>query len=291
MNPIKEAISKERSMGIYAIENDVNGKLYIGSSDDLPKMRLEYLRRANKGSIRIKKVRDALLKYGKENFHFEVLEFVVDKSIIIERERFWIKHLNTMDAARGYNSCPPVKPEFNDKLEGEREGRDRVRLKAKDIPIICSRLNNGETIAEIWKSSSCSDYDIANIKKGRRWRDLAEVYLSEDILATWNPPPFPRGIHPDLLPFEQLRSICEDINNEMTDEKIGEKYGVSPAGISCIRKGGCRSSETLNLLSDDCLKLWTYNIHLIQHLLVEKNVKKKPKQKMKVRGNKMKRRG
>lgn len=44
----------------------------------------------------------AIQKYGKENFTIEVIDQVESKSELSEKERYWIKHLNTL-APNGYN--------------------------------------------------------------------------------------------------------------------------------------------------------------------------------------------
>jgi group I intron endonuclease len=78
-------------MQIYKITNLITGKFYIGKDE---KDRANYF-----GSGKIIKL--AIKKYGLENFKKEVLETCNNKKSLCEREKFWIKNLNSQ--VNGYN--------------------------------------------------------------------------------------------------------------------------------------------------------------------------------------------
>ena len=61
-------------VGIYKITNKVNGKCYIGQSQDIATRFREhrYLLRQNKYGNN--KIQNAWNKYGEENFTFEIIE-------------------------------------------------------------------------------------------------------------------------------------------------------------------------------------------------------------------------
>lgn len=82
---------------IYKTTNLVNGKIYIGQHIG---NRKNYL-----GSGKL--IKRAIIKYGKENFSLEVLEYIenTDKELLDSRERFWIKFFNSTDDTIGYNIC------------------------------------------------------------------------------------------------------------------------------------------------------------------------------------------
>lgn len=80
-------------MQIYLTTNLINGKKYIGrDAND----RNWYL---GSGTL----LRKAISKYGAENFKKEILEFCETKVQMIERERWWIKHLNAVEDPNFYN--------------------------------------------------------------------------------------------------------------------------------------------------------------------------------------------
>jgi len=78
-------------MIIYKTTNIINGKYYIGKDVNNSN---HYL-----GSGVLLKM--AIKKYGKENFNKEILEYCETLEILEEREKFWIKELNSI--VLGYN--------------------------------------------------------------------------------------------------------------------------------------------------------------------------------------------
>jgi group I intron endonuclease len=80
-------------MIVYKTTNLINGKFYIGQ--DLHN-NSNYL-----GSGLM--LNNAIKKYGKENFHKEIIEVCNSKEELNEREKFWIKELNSQDREIGYN--------------------------------------------------------------------------------------------------------------------------------------------------------------------------------------------
>lgn len=88
---------------IYKIINKLNNKIYIGKHK-VPKNGESFYRYMGKGIA----IREAIKKYGKENFEKEILENIEDdeKQLIVdEREKFWIKELNSI-SPYGYNLSP-----------------------------------------------------------------------------------------------------------------------------------------------------------------------------------------
>ena len=104
-------MSKVKS-GIYKITNLVNGKVYIGSTND-------YLARFREHRTELKRnvhfnthLQSAYNKYGVQNFKFEVIEFIENlenlpltefKYLLEEREEFYIQLYESTDREKGYN--------------------------------------------------------------------------------------------------------------------------------------------------------------------------------------------
>jgi group I intron endonuclease len=80
-------------MIIYKTTNLINGKIYVGKdTNDNP----NYL---GSGII----LKNAIKKYGIQNFKKEILENCNTIKDLNEREKYWIKKYNTLDKQIGYN--------------------------------------------------------------------------------------------------------------------------------------------------------------------------------------------
>lgn len=85
---------------IYKITNKINGKIYIGQHK-VPKEGEGFRRYMGKGIA----IKEAINKYGKENFDKEIIEYIEDDekhSLVSEREIYWISKLNSL-YPNGYN--------------------------------------------------------------------------------------------------------------------------------------------------------------------------------------------
>lgn len=83
-------------MIIYKTTNKLNGKIYIGQLTLINKK--DYL-----GSgVHLK---NAVEKYGKENFTREVICECLTQEELNEKEKYWIAHFNATNPDIGYNIC------------------------------------------------------------------------------------------------------------------------------------------------------------------------------------------
>lgn len=96
------------TIGIYAIRNKLNGKVYVGKSVNI-EARWYCHKWSLKTAVRPKDCNRHLWlsvkKHGLSAFSFEVIESfdVVDERAIAERELYWIDKLNSCDRQFGYN--------------------------------------------------------------------------------------------------------------------------------------------------------------------------------------------
>lgn len=91
------------NMGIYKITNTKNGKFYIGSSVDLKKRRRDHFRELKNGIHCNERLQHSFNKYGKENFKFEIIQFVSDRDKLIEAEQLWIDKMDASNRYIGFN--------------------------------------------------------------------------------------------------------------------------------------------------------------------------------------------
>lgn len=139
---------------IYKITNKINGKCYIGKHKTF---KGETLRNYMGSGIALV---EAQRKYGIENFDKEIIEEIEDdeKQLIIdERERFWIKTLNTI-SPNGYNisyggegGCYHLSEETKMKISKSNLGKPKSKEHIKNMRIAefsktyTFEYENGET--------------------------------------------------------------------------------------------------------------------------------------------------
>lgn len=90
-------------MGVYQIYNTLNGKMYIGSSVDLPKRKRDHLRELKNNMHTNGRIQNSFNKYGINNFVFSILEFVNERNRLIEREQYWIDKKDSSNRNIGFN--------------------------------------------------------------------------------------------------------------------------------------------------------------------------------------------
>ena len=115
-------------MKIYKITNLVTGKIYIGQTKRTLEVRLKahlYEARANKYTMYL---HNSIRFHGPSNFNIELIEDC-DEFSVHDRERYWIKTLNTMQPY-GYNEheggkggCLNPTPELRKKLSEAKKGK------------------------------------------------------------------------------------------------------------------------------------------------------------------------
>lgn len=86
---------------IYKITNTITNKLYIGQTSKSINERFEAHVKCAKRKVN-RYLYDSMNHHGIENFKIELVEIVNDKKYADEREKFWIKTLNTVKP-NGYN--------------------------------------------------------------------------------------------------------------------------------------------------------------------------------------------
>ena len=127
-------------MIIYKITNKINGKVYIGQTTKTLEWRWKHHCNVKSCCTYLRK---ALDKYGVENFTIEQIDSAVTQDELNEKERYWIKHYNSL-APNGYNLTsggehPTVTDVTREKLSTIRKGKrphafdDTFRQKISEI--------------------------------------------------------------------------------------------------------------------------------------------------------------
>jgi len=88
---------------VYLIKNSVNNKIYVGQTTNLKRRIKDYRIRKIYTKSRKYSLMEDIIKYGFENFHFSILDVSDNIHDLYDKEKFWIKKLNSNDPRTGYN--------------------------------------------------------------------------------------------------------------------------------------------------------------------------------------------
>ena len=95
----------EKKIGIYCIENTINGHKYFGQSVNLKDRLYGHKTKLKHNKHKNRHLQFAVNKYGIENFNFYIVE-ECDISCLDERERYYISLYNSDNREYGYNIEP-----------------------------------------------------------------------------------------------------------------------------------------------------------------------------------------
>lgn len=158
-------------IGIYKIENKINGKIYIGQSNNIQRRFQEHQTKGDSSRI---PVDIAIQKYGKDNFTYTVIEeTTIDK--LNQAEEFWIDYFNSVEI--GYNCSKGGEQQSI----GENNGK--AKLTEQDVIEIRKAYNNHlkqKDVYEKYKDIISFGY-FQNLWQGRSWSHvMPEVFTEEN---------------------------------------------------------------------------------------------------------------
>lgn len=168
----KNKENKERCYSIYKHTNKINGKCYIGMTNQKPEKRwgkngYNYLKRTKKDTYYQPKFAHALLKYSWNNFEHEILFENLTQEEAKQKECELIEYYNSIEngynieAGGNYIVCAiekPVKQYTKDGLfvreyESQKKAAELLGINRSDIGSCCNNIN--KTAANyIWRFSS-----------------------------------------------------------------------------------------------------------------------------------------
>tara|TARA_Y100000310_G_scaffold98156_1_gene95843 strand:+ start:12007 stop:12705 length:699 start_codon:yes stop_codon:yes gene_type:complete len=117
-------MSYDSGKGVYCIINLVNGKRYVGSTGvGFRERKAQHWHNLRKGKTieRNKHLQYSWNKYGKENFSFEILEYVNVDFNLCESEQYWVNYFNSNDRIFGYNKREIVESNLGMKMPPKTE--------------------------------------------------------------------------------------------------------------------------------------------------------------------------
>ena len=139
-----------RKCGIYCVENNINGKKYIGQSINIARRWSEHRCKSNIEN-RDTFLYNAIKKYGIENFKFYIIEECIEKELN-NREMYWIDYFDTYK--HGYNMTLGGAGTSGENIEMQNilpKNFSKINKDIEDVVKI-AKLDNEYNILEVYKS-------------------------------------------------------------------------------------------------------------------------------------------
>jgi group I intron endonuclease len=179
--------------GIYKITNIINGKMYVGSTNNLANRKDNHFSELKRNVHPNRFLQRAVNKYGMENFKFEIIEHCLLKELNI-KEGYWCSLLNTYNDKYGYNLIIV--------------NLDGVHIMPKEIKEKLRIINTGKKHSEITKERQ------RNAKLGKSFALSHKEKITPYLIHG-----FHNKEHRSKLQKARQRSVLQyDLNNNFIQE-------------------------------------------------------------------------
>lgn len=204
---------------IYLIENEVNGKKYVGMTCQSLDRRMSCHLSAARTGLDYARHR-AIRKHGEENFSIRPLDEAKTEEEACQLEREWIERLDTYEG-RGYNESAGGEPRHNTKYDDERVYHCIEAFQLYEV-----------RVSSLADETGVSESVIRSAATGRGREDLYERFAENHPRYTgkWS--------KVDDRLYEAARYAL--LNDDVSRREAAEEYGFSVSQMQDICCGQTR---------------------------------------------------
>ena len=244
------------SIGIYKIENKINGKVYIGSSNNIKRRWQKHKSLLKHNKHQNSHLQASWNKYGEDNFIFSIVELCSESSLL-EREQYFIDKLNseynqTMIAGKVEMTTSRREKLSDSVIQAYKEGRIQKTIKTvyqydlmgNYIREYCS-LTEASNVLNIPVSNISSALNgKCNIAGGYVWR----FYKTEKLNVWFNRMGKPLTKEPYKL--KNIKIVLINNNEYLVFKNAKEISNII----------GCSTSQVYNSIRRNSLLLNKYKV-------------------------------
>lgn len=158
--------------GIYKITNLINWKIYVGSAVDIQDRWWKHTIALNNKIHHNKHLESAWIKYGAQNFRFDVLEYV-EIELLEDCEQFWMDLLKANDRKFGYNKRLNARNNLGVRYSEESKAKMSAAQKGRFVSEETKQKLKNRIITDEWRKN------MSEGAKGKKHSDITKAKVSE----------------------------------------------------------------------------------------------------------------
>jgi group I intron endonuclease len=171
---------KNKPYFVYCYTNKINGKVYIGKTNNISQRKSRHRRNAfiEKSTLPFY---NALRKYSEDGFDFSILDQFDQEYVIFDLEIFYIKALNASNRNFGYNLTAGGEGSSGTKHNAKQIATNKLRVGIKngnsklndsDILSIFNEYKSGISAKDLTIKYNVSAITIERLLSGKSWKHL-----------------------------------------------------------------------------------------------------------------------
>lgn len=204
----------------------------MGSSINIQNRKREHFDKLKNNIHNNRHLQKAFNKYGKNNFSFEVLEYVEDKYNLIEREQYWMDEYQVSNRELGYNIGPTAGSCLGVKFSNE--AKLNVSISHKGICAGEKHPMFGKHHSEETKQKM----KASNSKENNKFYGKKHSEETKRKMSTRKGKYIGEKCHLAKLNEQQVREIkLLLLEGKYTQKQIAKMYNIGATQISYIKKG------------------------------------------------------
>lgn len=130
---------------VYGLINLLNGKFYIGSTNNYSRRRNEHIWMLSNNRHPNKHLQNAINRYNINNFRFFIIEKIEDNRLIYDVEQLYLDKYKTYDKKIGYNLC-----KYSNSIDNS-----KIKKKVYQYTLKGDFVKSYESLAEAAKELNC----------------------------------------------------------------------------------------------------------------------------------------
>lgn len=223
------------AFSVYKITNKINGKVYIGKTNNPKKRWNEHKSTSKKvkGHKDFSLIHKAIQKYGDDCFTFEVIKEFKNESQAYNSEKYWIKrhksYVGDYGHESGYNLTPGGDGMQSGALSGIRN--PKAKLSNNDTLAIQTSKFSTKQLCLIYGVSRTT---IQRIRSGKTWSHMATKMKKPKAGFYYDNRSGENSCRAKLTWKKVEKIRAEFKNNAISIASLSRKYNVSWFTIKCI---------------------------------------------------------